>query len=664
MSTIRWGILGTGTIAKTFAEGVRKCKLGTLIAVGSRSAESVEKFGSAFNIQKRHASYESFLADPEIDAVYLSTPHAFHAEWAIKTLTAGKHLLCEKPMTLNHPEAMAVIECARTNQRFFMEAFMYRCHPQTQKLVELIRSHTIGEVRLIQAAFSFRTNFNPQGRLFSQELGGGGILDVGCYPTSMARLIAGAATGTPFAEPIEISGNALLGETGVDEIATASLKFPSGILAQLSTGTRLLQENAVHLYGTEGHLTIPNPWVPIRNGGVTSIFLKRSNASSPEEIRIESSEGLYSLEADEVARCISLGALESPAMSWRDSLGNMKLLDDWRAKVGLVYESEKPTALMNPLPPRTIRVHSKTPMKYTTLEGISQPISRLIMGCDNQPTLRHASVMFDDFLDRGGNAFDTAYIYASGRTEKLLGAWMKQRGLRQELVLLVKGCHTPACDPLNLTDQLLTSLQRLQTDYADLYLLHRDNPMIPAGEFIDILNEHQKKGLIRRFGVSNWTIPRIEEANAYARQKGLLGIEMVSNNFSLARMNDPIWEGCVAFSDPDSRAWLQKNQMPVLAWSSQARGFFTDLGAPERKNDPEMVRCWQSPENFKRRERAIELAQKKGCAPINIALAYVLHQSFPTLALIGPRTLEETRTSLPGLEVELTDDEANWLDLR
>src|SRR5690606_25708656 len=152
-----------------------------------------------------HDSYDALLANPEVQAVYISTPHPMHAQWAVRAARAGKHILCEKPLTMNYWSAMAVVEAARQNEVFLMEAFMYRCHPQTQKLAELIARGAIGEVKVIQATFSFGAGFDPNGRVYNNALGGGGLLDVGCYCTSMARMIAGAATGQQqSAEPIEV----------------------------------------------------------------------------------------------------------------------------------------------------------------------------------------------------------------------------------------------------------------------------------------------------------------------------------------------------------------------------------------------------------------------------------------------------------------------------
>jgi aryl-alcohol dehydrogenase-like predicted oxidoreductase len=303
-------------------------------------------------------------------------------------------------------------------------------------------------------------------------------------------------------------------------------------------------------------------------------------------------------------------------------------------------------------------------MKYGAIAGIGKRVSRLIMGVDNQQDLTHASVVFDDYFARGGNTFDTAHIYGGGNHEKLLGRWLKNRGVRDEIVLIGKGAHTPNCNPAALTKQLHESLDRLGVGGVDIYMMHRDNPDIPVGEFVDIMNEHVRAGRMKVFCGSNWTLPRVEEANGYARAKGLQGYGEVSNNFSLARMVEPPWTGCISASDPASRAWFTKTQTPLLAWSSQARGFFlSGRAAPEKRDDAELVRCWYSDDNFKRLARVNELATKRSVLPINIALAYVLNQPFPTFALIGPRQLSETRTSLPALDVELSPDALGWLNL-
>lgn len=660
---LSWGILATGNIAHTFAKGVAHSKTGEVLAVGSRSLEKAEKFAEEFGIPRCYGSYESLLEDKDVQAVYISTPHPMHAEWAIKASEAGKHILCEKPLTMNHAEAMAVIEAARRNNVFLMEAFMYRCHPQTKKLVELIRDKVIGEVRVIKATFSFHTDYNPKGRLFANKYGGGGILDVGGYTTSAVRLIAGAAVGKDFAEPTEVTGCGHSGETGVDEWAVASLKFPGEILAQIATGVQLDQDNVIQVFGSEGSILVPQPWIPSREGGTTRIVVHRKGREEPEEILIETDEYLYGMEADTVAANIGNRRAAPTAMSWPDTLGNMKTLDRWREAIGLVYDSERPGAQVLPVHKRPLAVRKDSKMKYGRITGVDKKVSRLVMGVDNQQTMPHASVMFDDFFERGGNCFDTAHIYLEGTPEGLLGQWIADRDLREQVVILDKGAHTPYCTPEHLTGQLAESLERLRTDYVDIYMMHRDNPDVPVGEFVDVLNEHKSAGRIRIFGGSNWTIERIEAANEYAESKGLTGFSVVSNNFSLVRMIDPPWSGCLSASEQRWRTWLSQTQMTLMPWSSQANGFFSGRADPNDRSDAVLVRCWYCDDNFQRLDRAGELAEELGVPTIAVALAYVLCQPFPTFPLIGPRTLEETRTSFQALDIILTSEQLAWLNL-
>jgi aryl-alcohol dehydrogenase-like predicted oxidoreductase len=301
-------------------------------------------------------------------------------------------------------------------------------------------------------------------------------------------------------------------------------------------------------------------------------------------------------------------------------------------------------------------------MNHANIPHLEKSVSRLVMGVDNQTELEPASVVFDDFIARGGNCFDTAFIYGGGKCEPVFGQWLKARGLRASVVIIGKGGHTPYCNPESITAQLLTSLERLQTDYVDIYMMHRDNLELPVSAFVDVLNDHLKAGRIKTFGGSNWSVARVQEANEYAKSKGLQGFSVVSNNFSLARMVDPPWAGCISASDADSRAWLTETQITLLPWSSQARGFFV-RGNPDFLEDQELVRCWYAPDNFQRLARAQELAREKGCDPIQIALAYVLWQPFPTIPLIGPRNTSETASSFKALELQLTPLEVKWLNL-
>lgn len=658
---LNWGILGAGIIAGAFAKGVAASHTGQVVAVGSRSIDKANTFADTHHIAHRHGSYEALLADADVQAIYVATPHPQHAQWAMAALEAGKHVLCEKPIGMNHAQAQAIIEKAREKQRLLMEAFMYRCHPQIQKVIDLIREERIGQVRMITASFGFNASgLKPTHRLFDADLGGGGILDVGCYPVSIARLIAGVASGQPFMDPAKVLAVGELGETKIDDTTAAVLRFPNGVIAQVATSVRAHLDNTVRITGSKGYIHLPTPFIPSREGQAVSFTL--NSGGKTEEITVQPDRPLYALEADTFASALPDTQAASPAMSWDDTLGNMQTLDLWRQQIGLEYPCETPAGA-GVLHGGALAVRSDSVMKYGRLPGVDKPISRFIMGCDNQFTYAHAAMIFDHWYEQGGNAFDTAYIYGQGRFEKHLGSWVKARNVRDKVVIITKGAHTPNCNPEALVSQLHESLDRQQTDHADIYIMHRDNLNIPVSAFIDVLNQEVKAGRIKVFGGSNWTLARIEEANAYAKKTGQQGMSLLSNNFSLAQLLEPIWPGCVACSDATSRQWLTENQFPVLAWSSQARGFFTERAGPGKTSDAELVRCWYSDENFKRRERAIELAKKKDVLPINIAAAYVLAQPFPTFALIGPRVLHELTTSLPGLSVELTADEVKWLNL-
>ena len=664
---LNWGLLGAAAIAKAFVRGLGQSETGRAFAVASRGEAKAQQFAKDFDLPRFHGSYEALLADPDVDAIYVALPHPMHAEWAIKALRAGKHVLCEKPFTVNLAQAMAVAEAARAAGRFVMEAFMYRCHPQTRRLVELIRDEkVIGEVRTITACFSFQSTFDATSRLFDPALAGGGILDVGCYPMSLARLIAGAAVGKPFADPIEVKGVAKLGPTGVDHWAAATLGFEGGIVAQISCGVEVNQDNACYVFGSTGRLVVPNPFVANRSNvdeGRIDIF--RNGETQPRHDVVEAGATSFAYEADAFAVGVATGEPPHPTMNLADTLGNLRALDAWRTSCGLTYPFEKSDGFSKTAidgAPLAVRPQP-TAMTYAAIAHVERPVSRLILGCDNQNALPHAAAMFDDFFERGGNTFDTAFVYGPLR-ERLLGQWIALRGVRDQVNVIVKGAHSPMCFPDAIGAQLRESLERLQIGRADVYMLHRDNAEVPVGEFVEALNEHVRAGRIAAFGGSNWSIDRVQAANDYATAKGVQGFSVVSNQFSLARPTQMPWPGCVGANDPASRAWFERTQTPLLAWSSQAHGFFVPGRADPAKLDNGLLStCFYSDENFHRLARATELAERLGVNPTNVALAFVLSQPFPTFALVGPRTLEETRTTMPALGVALSDDDRRWLDL-
>jgi aryl-alcohol dehydrogenase-like predicted oxidoreductase len=273
-------------------------------------------------------------------------------------------------------------------------------------------------------------------------------------------------------------------------------------------------------------------------------------------------------------------------------------------------------------------------------------------------TLATALGVFDSYFEAGGNTFDTAFIYAAGESERTLGAWLETRGVRDDCVVIAKGAHTPDNFPDRVRPQLEQSLERLRTNRADVYLLHRDNADVPVGEFVDALESLCHDGLVGVYGGSNWTPERIDEANDWARANGAAGFTVVSNQFSLARMIAPTFTGTVGANEPAFRAWLSSGSLTNFAWSSQAAGFFAGL-AP----DGYLAHAWYSDDNLERRRRAGEVAASLGVDATTIALAWLLHVRLPIVPIVGPVSLAELRTSLQSTDVRLTDEQVRWLDL-
>ncbi|AEI41550.1 aldo/keto reductase [Paenibacillus mucilaginosus] len=306
-------------------------------------------------------------------------------------------------------------------------------------------------------------------------------------------------------------------------------------------------------------------------------------------------------------------------------------------------------------------------MRTITIQGLDKPVSCLIKGSDyfREDVYEKAARNLDAYFAIGGNTIDTAYIYCGGESEKTIGRWMAERGNRDQVIILTKGAHHnkdgPRVNPEAIEADLQESLQRLGTDYVDLYALHRDDPSVPVGIIMDALNEHIQAGRIRAIGGSNWTTARLQEANEYAAQHGLVPFTFSSPNLSLAKANEPFWSGCVS-ADSSDCAWHEQHQLPLLSWSSQARGFFTGRFTPEVRDNADLVRVFYSDANWDRLRRAEQLAAERGVTAIQIALAYVLNQPFPACALIGAQTPEELESCRQGAEIVLTREELEWLE--
>ena len=319
-------------------------------------------------------------------------------------------------------------------------------------------------------------------------------------------------------------------------------------------------------------------------------------------------------------------------------------------------------------------------MKYEKIKGLDKKISKLIMGNDNQIEFDSAEKLWDHWIEVGGNAFDNAHIYGNGSMETLMGEWHTKRNIRNDIVVIAKGAHTPNCNPSSISSQLSESLDRLKTDFADIYIMHRDNLEIPVGEFMDVLNQEMKKGRIKIFGGSNWTLERFKEANEWAEKNNIQPMSILNNNLALSKMIKPLWAGCISSNDDDILEYLKKTQTAHLSWSSQGRGYFLPpeiCQAIEDKitkdesswrqpgeNSSGPISCYDSEDNRERRKRARELANELNVTTQNIAGTWPLHQPFPSLALVGPRKIEEINSTLPSLDIKLSEDKINWFNLK
>ena len=329
---LQWGVVGTGGIANDFANALTKSKRCRIVNVAGLTSELSRGYADKWRIPATAASIDELLADKEVEAVYIATPHPFHEKMAMAAIAAGKPVLCEKPIALDADSSARVIEAARKKGVFLMEGYMYRGHPLMREVVKRLQDGVIGKIRHVRADFAFRVPRDPEGRLFSTSLGGGGILDVGGYVVSFARLIAGIAEGAPFAEPVDFAANGVIGPHGADETATALLTFRSGMTATVTAAVFHDAGTYGVVFGDGGKIVMSDPWIPQskRQCLETSYSIHR-DGQEPEMVVIKTDLPTYGIEAELVAD--TLPALEPawPAMTWADTLGNMRVLDAWKA---------------------------------------------------------------------------------------------------------------------------------------------------------------------------------------------------------------------------------------------------------------------------------------------------------------------------------------------
>ena len=248
---VTWGILSTADINRKLIPGAHASPKIDLVAVASRDAARAESYAREWEISGAYGSYEALLADPEIEAVYISLPNTLHCEWSIRALEAGKHVLCEKPLSRHVAEVEAAFDAAERTGRLLSEAFMYRHNPQTRRLKQLVEEGAIGELRLVRSAFGYSLYDEANIRL-QTELEGGALMDVGCYCVSGSRLLAG--------EPDEVYAQAWFGPTGTDWVLTANMRFPGDVLAIFDCGTALVDRDELEAIGSEGSLFVDDPW--------------------------------------------------------------------------------------------------------------------------------------------------------------------------------------------------------------------------------------------------------------------------------------------------------------------------------------------------------------------------------------------------------------------
>ncbi len=326
-SKIRWGILGAGGIAGAFAWSLGRLPDAELLAVGSRKQETADAFGEKYGIPRRYPGYAALANDPDVDVIYVATPHSLHRENTLLCLNAGKAVLCEKPFAINTTETKEMIETARRKKLFLMEAMWMRFLPLVGHVRQIVSDGVIGEVRQFVGDFGFRAEFDPKNRLFDPALGGGALLDIGIYPVSFASALFGNA-------PTRIVSMADIGQTGVDEQAAMVFGYKNGALAILSCANRTRMTEEGEILGTAGMIRLPFPWWhPSR-----AVICLPDEADKPIDMPYEGNG--YHYQAAETMRCLREGLFESPVMPLDETLSIMKTLDAVRGQWNLRYPME------------------------------------------------------------------------------------------------------------------------------------------------------------------------------------------------------------------------------------------------------------------------------------------------------------------------------------
>jgi xylose dehydrogenase (NAD/NADP) len=317
---LRWGILGTGTIAGKFAEDLHQSHPGHLVAVGSRNSERAIEFGAPYSVPNT-VLYEEVLADPSVDAIYIALPNGMHHQWSIAAMKAGKHVLCEKPIASNHREAEEMFAVSKETGMTLIEAFMYRTHPAIIHLIEQVRSGDIGEIRLIRSNFSFSRSIDTNDARYQPGQAGGSLMDVGCYCVNFCRALLNL-------NPSEVAAMAHIHETGVDDYAAGLLRFGDSTLATFTCGMTVKNDWSTFIAGTKGQIRIDNPWFSDGKYCIT-----RNQGIERKEFKSEI--GAYSREA--IAFSDAVNGTAEPWIPEAESLGNIHTLDQLRNAADIIF---------------------------------------------------------------------------------------------------------------------------------------------------------------------------------------------------------------------------------------------------------------------------------------------------------------------------------------
>jgi len=324
---LRWGILGPGRIAPRIVRGLEGNPRGELYAVAGRDHGRAQDFAERHGAATAHPTFEALLDDPLVDVVYIALPNSLHAEWTVRALDAGKHVLCEKPFAMTVDEVDDIATAATRNNRIAVEAFMYLHHPQTLRMLELVRSGRLGSVQLISGTFSFLLDY-PNDPRVDPDLGAGSLWDVGCYPVSISRRIAGE-------EPDGVGGFARFDERGVDRTFVGQLHFPSGLLAHFESGFGAPDRERVEVVGSEATLVVHHPFLPSPDGPPPAMTITRDGEI--ETIELESADQ-YRAEVDDLQAAILDGAPPRVDLAFsRGGIATLAALDQAaRSHVGMI----------------------------------------------------------------------------------------------------------------------------------------------------------------------------------------------------------------------------------------------------------------------------------------------------------------------------------------